>query len=578
MALYAHMITHRATTFVLVLLLAGCATAPPAPETADVTLAPAAVGAPADIPETPIPSESLLPLLQAEFALRQRDFDQGLVLLSEQAALLPDPALTRRALRLAEFVNDSEKATAMAVRLVALDPNDGAAAAAASGWLSRTGQPAEALRYAGLALELGHSVNIASSLGTYESLDSEGRTEIGEAISDLATRWPDDDQVAIAASLLARLEGELSLAESLIRPVLQRSPDDTRAIMLWTQLMLDQSSESPFELLAETVSTYPENQELRRQYARLLGAEGDYAGARAQFAILLEREPDNPELLSTAALLDFELEYFDEALAKFQRLITLQERLDEAHYYVGRIEMGRDRYAEAIEAFAAVGPSREFRDAKAQAAQLLSDTAFASDIKTFFENQRRMYPSAAEQLFLLEADSLRDWEGEALKAYDRGLIAFPQSFSLLYGRAMVHESYGKLGAMENDLRSILAQDPNHAATLNALGYTLTNHTQRYEEAADLIERALALSPGDPAILDSLGWVYYKLGQYSASEALLRRAHNAFPDPEVAAHLGEVLWMQGRQIEARDVWRAGLSKVPDHPIILEAADRLGAELP
>ena len=115
--------------------------------------------------------------------------------------------------------------------------------------------------------------------------------------------------------------------------------------------------------------------------------------------------------------------------------------------------------------------------------------------------------------------------------------------------------------------------------LNALGYTLTNHTQRYEEAADLIERALALSPGDPAILDSLGWVYYKLGQYSASEALLRRAHNAFPDPEVAAHLGEVLWMQGRQIEARDVSGApGSASVPDHPIILEAVDRLGAELP
>ena len=290
-------------------------------------------------------------------------------------------------------------------------------------------------------------------------MDSEGRTEIGEAISDLAIRWPDDDQVAIAASLLARLEGELSLAESLIRPVLQRSPDDTRAIMLWTQLMLDQSSESPFELLAETVSTYPENDELRRQYARLLGAEGDYAGARAQFAILLEREPDNPELLSTAALLDFELEYFDEALAKFQRLITLQERPDEAHYYVGRIEMGRDRYAEAIEAFAAVGPSREFRDAKAQAAQLLSDTAFASDIKTFFEDQRRMYPSAAEQLFLLETDALRDWEGEALKAFDRGLTAFPQSFSLLYGRAMAHESDGKLGATENRFDPCLTWPP-----------------------------------------------------------------------------------------------------------------------
>ena len=574
------MIVSRSASIALALLLTGCATS--APDLSVEKLA--AVGdaeiaeAPAPPPETPIPDDSLLPLLQAEFALRQRDFNRGLALLAEQAVLLEDPALARRALRLAEFVNDTEQAAMMAVRLVELDPDDGAAAAAASGWLSRAGRPVDAVYYAKLAFEHGHTVNVATNLGTYESLDEGRQMAIAEAIRAIAAQWPEDDQAAIAASLLARLEGDLKGAEAFILPVLERSPEDIRAVMLWTQLMLDQGADDPFDLLATTVSRYPDNQELRLQFARLLGSEGNYAGARAQFVLLLERDPDNAELLSTAALLDFELEYFDESLSKFQQLITLEERLDEAHYYVGRIEMANDRYPEAIAALAAVGPSREFRDAKALAAQLLIDTAFASDIKTFFDDQRRAYPSAAEQLFLLEADSLRDWSGESLKAYDRGLTAFPQSFSLLYGRAMVHESEGQLGAMENDLRSILAQDPDHAATLNALGYTLTNHTQRYEEAADLIERALALSPGDPAILDSLGWVYYKLGQYNESEALLREAHNAFPDPEVAAHLGEVLWVQGRQFEARDVWRDGLNRVPDHPIILETLKRLGAELP
>ena len=574
------MIVSRSASIALALLLVGCATSPP-----DLSVEkPAAVGdaeiaeAPATPPETPIPDDSLLPLLQAEFALRQRNFNQGLALLAEQAVLLEDPALARRALRLAEFVNDTEQAAMMAVRLVELDPDDGAAAAAASGWLSRAGRPVDAVYYAKLAFEHGHTVNVATNLGTYESLDEGRQMAIAEAIHAIATQWPEDDQAAIAASLLARLEGDLKGAEAFILPVLERSPEDIRAVMLWTQLMLDQGVDDPFNLLATTVSRYPDNQELRLQYARLLGSEGNYAGARAQFVLLLERDPNNAELLSTAALLDFELEYFDESLSKFQQLITLEERLDEAHYYVGRIEMANDRYPEAIAALAAVGPSREFRDAKALAAQLLIDTAFASDIKTFFDDQRRAYPSAAEQLFLLEADSLRDWAGESLKAYDRGLTAFPQSFSLLYGRAMVHESEGQLGAMENDLRSILVQDPDHAATLNALGYTLTNHTQRYEEAADLIERALALSPGDPAILDSLGWVYYKLGQYDESEALLREAHQAFPDPEVAAHLGEVLWVQGRQFEARDVWRDGLNRVPDHPIIIETVKRLGAELP
>ena len=529
-------------------------------------------------PETPIPAASVLPLLTAEFALRARDFDLGSSLLTEQAMVLSDPELARRALRLAEFVSDEQRAAALSLRLAELDPDDGAAAAAASGWLARSGQPLKALDYAAIALERGVSVNVAGNLGSFSQFDEDTQLAIAAAIESLSSRWPDDDEVAIAATLLARLQQDWPRAESLILPVLRRSPNDVRSIMLWTQLQIDQSVEDPLERLVDAIADYPENTELRLQYARLLGAEGDYSGARAQFAILLELEPNNPDMISTAALLDFELELYDAALAKFLQLIALEARLDEAFYYVGRIQAADDHYSEAIEAFASVGPSREFRDAKLRAAQVLIDTAFASDIRQFFDAQRRTYPSSAEQLFLLEAESLRDWSGESLEAYDRGLAAFPQSFSLLYGRAMIHESEGSLWAMEQDLRRILAQDPNHAATLNALGYSLTNRTQRYEEAAVLIERALALSPGDPAIMDSLGWVYYKLGQYVQSESLLREAHAALPDPEVAAHLGEVLWAQGREVEAKDVWQEGLNRVSDHPIILEAIDRLGVALP
>jgi tetratricopeptide (TPR) repeat protein len=562
------------------LLLTSCASQPPETRAsgADVAvIATQEITQPAR-EETPIPDASVLPLLEAEFALRVRDFEHGLALLADQAVVLADPLLARRALGLAEFVNDADRATAMAMRLAELDPTDGAAAAAASGWLARTQNPLLALQYASLAIELGVSVNVASNLGGYEQLDPDSKKAVAGAILDLAAQWPEDDQIAIAASLLARLEKDPARAEDFLNPVLARDPENVRAVMLWTQLQLDQSTPDPFQRLAETLARFPQNQELRLQYARLLGSEGNYDAARDQFSILLEQEPDNPELLATSAMLEFELQYLDDALEKFNHLILLEERLNEAHYYKGRIAALRDQYPDAIAAFGAVGPSREFSDAKSRAAQLLVDTAFASDIKSFFADQRQRYPTSAEQLFLLEADALKDWKGESLRAYDRGLTAFPHSFSLLYGRAMVHEAAGSFTEMEEDLRSILAQDPDHAATLNALGYTLTNHTQRFEEAAELIERALMISPGDPAILDSLGWVYYKLGHFEQSEALLRRAHLAFPDPEVAAHLGEVLWVQGRQIEAKDVWRDGLKRVPEHPIIVEAAERLGADLP
>ena len=126
----------------------------------------------------------------------------------------------------------------MAMRLAELDSDDGAAAAAASGWLSRTGNTVLALRYANMAMSRGHSVNVAAALGNYEQLDADARAAVAETIGNMVEQWPSDDQVAIAASLLARLEKNYPLAVSLLEPVLERSPSDMRAVMLWTQLQL----------------------------------------------------------------------------------------------------------------------------------------------------------------------------------------------------------------------------------------------------------------------------------------------------------------------------------------------------
>ena len=174
------MIAARSASIALALFLTGCATSTPEMSIeVSVAVDDAEIAeAPATRPETPIPDDSLLPLLQAEFALRQRNFNQGLALLAERAVLLEDPALARRALRLAEFVNDTDQAAMMAVRLVELDPGDGAAAAAASGWLSRAGRPVDAVYYAQLAFEHGHPVNVATNLGTYDALDEGSQVAI----------------------------------------------------------------------------------------------------------------------------------------------------------------------------------------------------------------------------------------------------------------------------------------------------------------------------------------------------------------------------------------------------------------
>ena len=124
------------------------------------------------------------------------------------------------------------------------------------------------------------------------------------------------------------------------------------------------------------------------------------------------------------------------------------------------------------------------------------------------------------------------------------------------------------------MRAILARDPNNATALNALGYTLADRTDRHEEALRLISRALELDPGEPAIMDSMGWVLYRTGRYEEALDYLTRAYAEFPDPEVAAHLGEVLWVNGDTDAATQVWQGALLKDPNHKILLSTLERLG----
>ena len=156
--------------------------------------------------------------------------------------------------------------------------------------------------------------------------------------------------------------------------------------------------------------------------------------------------------------------------------------------------------------------------------------------------------------------------------YDAALEAFPDDENLLYARALAAVKRDRIVAAEQDLRRIIEIDPEHADALNALGYTLADRTDRYEEAKKYIERAFALKPEEPAILDSMGWVNYRLGNYELAIDYLRRALANMSDGEIAAHLGEVLWAMDRRTEAWEVWDAAIEEHPDHDYLKEVINR------
>jgi tetratricopeptide (TPR) repeat protein len=179
---------------------------------------------------------------------------------------------------------------------------------------------------------------------------------------------------------------------------------------------------------------------------------------------------------------------------------------------------------------------------------------------------------------IMEAQLLADRgkKKEALSFLDSMLGLEPENVELLYYRAMTGQRFGKLDILEEDLRNVIELEPNNADALNALGYTLTDPTNRHEEALELIEKALSIKPHDAAFIDSLGCVQYRLNNFQIALTHLRRAFEMFQNDEVAAHLGEVLWIVGNRAEAKKVWKEGLKLAPESEILKDVIQRFRAE--
>ena len=222
---------------------------------------------------------------------------------------------------------------------------------------------------------------------------------------------------------------------------------------------------------------------------------------------------------------------------------------------------------------------RRVIDAAVRQAVIISRQGNMEAARTYLETLRVRFPQQELRLLQIEGELLfrANMDEEALAIYQRGLAQYPEDEDLLYGRAIVHERLGNVDAAEADLRAIVMDSPEDARALNALGYMLTNSGEDYAEAESLIRRALALTPNDPAVIDSLGWVLFRQGDIEQARVYLERAWSELKDPEVAAHLGEVLWLMGEQDKARAVWNEALIQNPSHPTLRETIQRLDSAI-
>ena len=572
----------RSLYYIIVLLaltLSGCASvdlaeSPPEAEQA----APIAVKVEPSHPYADIPGEQLSTLLQAEFAIRERNLDAGLMHLMAASQAIPDPAIARRALRLAQYIRSPDATLEMAVRVSDLDPSDGSAATLAAAVFIERGDIARALTYSRRAFDAGSDINPAALLNNYAGQTPETQTATRNLLEALESDYPEDARSLFAIALLEWRQGNSDVAVTKLDKLFTIEAFHERGTLLLTEILSQADDPGAFDPLLKAIEATNSGL-LRYQYARYLLGKQKLKEAKAQFDVLVADPAATVDHLISAAVLDIELSDSASALLHLDRALSLGQRESDAQFFKALALIQLNDVSGALKALGAVGPSTNYGRALQEASTILVSQGDIGAANTFFEEHRQVHADGAELNFALHAETLQTLGSiEAESVLSRGINAFPTSTRLLFARANFRERAGFFDLAEADYRQILNLNPGDASALNALGYALTNNTDRFQEAAGLLEEAISKDPRNPAIIDSLGWVYFKLGKDRQAELLLKEAYKQYPDPEVAAHLIELLWTQGREVEARDLianqWRAS----PNNEHLRETASRLAIPLP
>jgi tetratricopeptide (TPR) repeat protein len=517
-------------------------------------------------------------LLVAELAISRGQTELAVEHYLQLAKSQQNPAIAERAVKVAVYGENLEAAIEAAQRWVELDPTRTEAQQVIAAIYIRQNRVDDAFIYLDSVIQktdISDKQLFSSLIGV---LAREKNVQTVMAVSrKIADKYPGRPYALYLHAMLSAQGNQTEEALGYIDRALEleeiEGAYNARAKLL---LQLGRREEA-VSSLEQAVNRLPNDKSLRMTYARLLVDMKQYEKARVQFERLYVESPEDDELLYTLGLLSLESDRLDDAEKYLLKLLETGEREGEALYYLGRINEGRQQYDDAISWYKRVHDGQYQFDARLRIANMLGKSGRIEEANDYLKSMLKGSQSHASlvRIYMAQGDLLRSVERyhEAIEVYDTALEVVPGNNDLLYARALTAESVDRLDILEADLRAILKTEPDNAHALNALGFTLADRTERYEEAYQLIKRALEIMPEDAAIIDSFGWVNYRLGNYDEAIRLLRRALSRYEDVEIAAHLGEVLWVSGKKEEARSVWQKALKKSPGDPLIEDTMHRL-----
>ena len=534
-----------------------------------------AARAPERVPNEALTEPILYGLLLGEIAAQRGDTALAARTYLELAKRTRDPRIARRAVEIANYARMPELALEAAKLWHQADPDSAAPLQMVTMYLVAEHRVEDAEPYLEKLLVAAKTKpeNVFMQLSRLLAANPDKAANL-RVVRKLAAKYPDLANAHFAIAQAAMVADDEPLALREIRRAAELRPDWGVAAVFEAQILLKNSPAEADRRLEGFLDKYPD-QGVRVSYARLLVGEKRYAKAKQQFEKLLAENPENTEVIYAVGLLAYQLKDYATAEASMRHLLKLgYEDPDGVRYILGQIAEAQKNWAQAVDWYEGIHGGEHFLPSRLRAAQAIAKEGKLAAAQAYLHSIKVSSKQDAVQLTVAEAQLLRDADkaGEAYSVLEQALKKDPDQPELLYDFALTAEKLGRYEISEQSLRKVIKLRPDYAHAYNALGYSLAERNERLPEAHKLIEKALQLRPDDSYIIDSMGWVMYRQGDLMGAAGYLRRAYDYQHDAEIGAHLGEVLWVQGKHDEARRVWDEALKNHPENEILRETVRR------
>ncbi|MCB1870957.1 MAG: tetratricopeptide repeat protein [Gammaproteobacteria bacterium] len=569
----------RNTFFFLgALLVGGCSVLPKLDSSAQEKSA--AVKMPFETPASTVHElnpDLVFNALAGEIAMQRGEYELAYQHQLQTAILAEDAVAAERATRIAVLLKRDDLALQALEHWLRLAPNNLAGRQRAVTLYLDAGRPDPAFEQMQAILAISKAsaengfVPVMAVLSKHKD-----RAQALDLMQRFQAAHRDDPEAGYALALMSMVWRDYPRAESDIRKVIAEWPEWSKAPILLGRLRkLQDDGAGAINELERAIARNPNDVGLNSALARILVELNEYEKGYRQFLKVLRLAPDDSDTIYSLGVLAVQLKQYADARGYFNRLLTAGSHVDDATYYMGRIEEQNGNSEGAIDWYKRVNGGDFRLEAMARVAQVQADSGKLQEALDWIKNLRIQMPEQSVQLYLMEAKLLAEHgsSAEVLRVYANALEAHQDDHDLLYARGLYAAEIDRMDIVEHDLRRIIEHDPKNADALNALGYTFADRSIRLQEADELISKALELKPDSPAILDSMGWLQFRLGNLTAAADFLKKAFAILPDGEIGAHLGEVLWMMRDNAGAEAIWQQVLDRDADSKHVIETRKRL-----